>query len=115
MNIPIAVTFLNGNTVRTLVDQFNLSTYLGRLNMDDVTGIRYGKDVDPVPADIRLANVDVTRNGSDFAVKLFNRDDKQVAVINTDAVKLQEFACRILNQTTYAFDDVQHRMDGLDK
>jgi hypothetical protein len=60
------------------------------------------------PSEVRLVNVDLNRNHEDFILTLFDRNDKDVAVIHTDAVRLQEFALRVLTQTTYAFADAVH-------
>lgn len=68
---------------------------------------------DAVPT-FELHNVDIER-GRDFfnqifTINIFDKDDKKVATArNIGASKLQEFALRILQQTTYAFVD---RVEG---
>lgn len=62
------------------------------------------------PVGVRLANVDIVRmQGGTVQMKLYDRDDNAVALIEDDAVKLQEFALRILQQTTYTFADQTKR------
>lgn len=109
MDVPIAVTFRNGNTVRTLVDPQRLTVYLGNLNMDDVAGIKYGADAKP--QEFRLAQVDInqSRDRSTFDLTFFDKDDKQAGYIKSTPVKMQEFALRLLQQTSYAFQDLAER------
>ena len=49
------------------------------------------------------------RNSQDFKLSLYDNDDKKAAVVKTTAVKLQEFALRVLQQTTYSFTDAVNR------
>lgn len=111
MNIPIETTFRNGNTVRTTVDQFNLTSYLMKLDMDQVVGIKYGKDVPPLATEVRLSNTDIhqSRDRSTMDLTFFDKDDKQAAYIKSTPAKVQEFALRLLQQTTYAFEDLVNR------
>lgn len=111
MNIPIEVTFRKGSTVRTTVDQFNLPSYLMKLDMDQVTGIKYGADVPEPAVEVRLSNVDIhaSRDRTTMDLTFFDKDDKQAAYIKSTPASIQEFALRLLNQTTYAFQDLANR------
>jgi len=108
---PIEVTFRNGSTVRTLVDPDRLTVYLGNLVMDDITGIKYGGDVPEPAVEVRLSNVDIhaSRDRTTMDLTFFNKDDKQAAYIKSTPASIQEFAIRLLNQTTYAFQDLANR------
>lgn len=91
--------------VTSIVNPSEALKYMNGLLENHAADIEDWSITGNLPVEVRLANVDTVRNGMDFTVKLFNKDDKQVAVIKTDAVKLQEFAVRVLNQTTYSFTD----------
>lgn len=107
----IQVTFRNGNTVTTTVDQDRLTTYLGNLNMDDVTAIKYGAAVDAVvnAVEVKPADVDTTYRPSEdmFYMDLHTPDNKRLAFVKFDPVKWQQFAVDILQQTTYHLRDVR--------
>lgn len=107
----IQVTFRNGMTVNTTVDQFNLSTYLGNLDMDQVTAIKYGAAVDAVAMaiEVKPADVDTTYRALEdmFYMDLHTEDNKRVAFVKFDPVKWQQFAVDILQQTTYHLRDVR--------
>lgn len=107
----IEVTFRNGSTVRTVVDQFNLSTYLGNLDMDQVTAIKYGAAADAVvnAVEVKPADVDTTYRASEdmFYMDLHTTDNKRLAFVKFDPVKWQQFAVDILQQTTYHLRDVR--------
>lgn len=109
MDMPIAVTFRNGNTVRTRVAPDRLTHYLGNLVMEDVTGIKYGADA--ATQEFRLGQVDIhqSRDRSTFDLTFFDKDDKQAGYIKSTPVKVQEFALRLLQQTSYAFQDLAER------
>lgn len=63
----------------------------------------------------KLALTEVIRDGSDVTLKFFNHDDQMLLKLKDSAVNIQRFATQVLVQTNYAFEDVQHRLDGLDK
>jgi hypothetical protein len=76
--------------------------------MDQVTGIKYGVDVPTAAVEVRLSNIDLhaSRDRSTFDLTFFNKDDNQAAYIKSTPVDVQEFALRLLSQTTYAFKDL---------
>lgn len=116
--MPIAVTFRSGNTVRTMVDADRLTKYLDNLNMDDVTAIEYGdttKSSQGLAQEIKPADVDLNFHGGSFYIDMMTPDNKRIAFVKMDPVKMQEFALRILQQTTYRFEDAANRLAELEK
>ena len=55
----------------------------------------------------RLSDIDIQRGTKegDITLKIYDRDDNMVATITDTPSKLQEFALRILQQTTYRLAD----------
>lgn len=75
---------------------------------DDIRTFTISSDPIPSPVPVvRLHDIDLHRDrkSQDFDVTFFDADDQKAAVIKTTAVKLQEFALRVLQQTTYSFQD----------
>lgn len=64
---------------------------------------------------IKRPDVDVTFHGGLFHLDMHTEDGKRVTTVEYTPVQLQQFALHILQQTTYKFEDVAFRMDGLDK
>lgn len=98
----------------TRVSPERLAEYQANLGpaWDDIE--TFTVSVNPIPDavyEVALHNIDIIRDRKSNAVtlNLFNRDDKKAAVINTTAVRLQEFALRVLQQTTYSFTDAVNR------
>jgi len=56
---------------------------------------------------VRLSDIDIQRGTKegDITLKIYDRDDNMVATITDTPSKLQEFALRILQQTTYRLAD----------
>lgn len=69
----------------------------------------------PPSKEAKLGLTEVHRDGSDVTLKFFNHDDQMLLKVKESAVRIQSFAIRVLSQTSYTFEDVQHRLDGLDK
>jgi hypothetical protein len=63
-------------------------------------------DVSIVPWAVRLGGIDVHRLGDgSMQLNIHNRDDDKIAEVKASASDMQEFALRILQQTTYVLQD----------
>lgn len=58
----------------------------------------------PIQLNLKLATVNRDTDTS-MSVDFWDRDDKQVAVINASPAQLQAFALRILQQVQYNLED----------
>lgn len=124
-NQPVRITYRNGNIEHNEVDMHNLYSLLSKLDMDKVAGIEYGEAIlNAGPVEIRPSGFDYSYDKAEgvYNLNVFDTDDRKVAVAKFEPVKLQQFALNMLQQTTYRFtdtqaekDELQFRMDGLDK
>jgi uncharacterized protein YkuJ len=64
---------------------------------------------------IKRSDVDVHFHGEHFHLDMHTEDGKRVTTVKYSPVQMQQFALNILQQTQYKFEDLQHRMDSLDK
>lgn len=122
---PVRVTYRNGAVTTHEVDMFNLYSLLSTLDMDKVSGIEYGEAIlHKTPVVVRPSGFDYSYDKGEgvYNLNVFDTDDRKVAVAKFEPVKLQQFALNMLQQTTYRFtdtqaekDELQFRMDGLDK
>lgn len=107
--MTVTTHWTNGNVIQSIMDDNMVAGYIANLPADDLTSytVAVGSMTALNPAvKVRLADVDIARLSSGkVLMKLYDRSDKAVAVIEDDAVKVQEFALRVLQQTTYALAD----------
>lgn len=62
------------------------------------------------PAEVRLADIDINRIADGkIRLRLYDRDNNAVSITEDDAVKMQEFALRLIQQTTYVLADLTKR------
>ncbi len=116
----IRTTFRNGSVVNTQVDQFNLTSYLAKLDMDLVVSIEYGDVVDnpfttSKEIEIKPVDIDFRMHGEHFYLDMHTPDNKRVTTAKFTPAKFNDFGLRIMSQTNYEFRAMEQRLEGLDK
>ncbi len=118
----LTVVYKNGKTERQEVADQQVTSVFHRLNFDLIRTFHWEEETKA--AECRPSGVDFSyiKAEDSYRLAVYDTDDKPVAFVKYDPVKFQSFAVAILQQTTYHLTDVrrdrdelQHRMDGLDK
>lgn len=118
----LTVVYKNGRTTRELVDDRKVTSVFHGLNFDLIRTFHWeeetrGQEVKPGDVDFSYIKAE-----DKYLLSLHDPDNKRIAFVKYDPVKFQQFALNLIQQTTYhlrdvtqAKDELQFRMDGLDK
>ncbi len=118
----LTVVYKNGKTTRQEVADQQVTSVFHGLNFDLIRTFHWEEE--SKATECRPSGVDFgyIKAEDHYRLTLHSPDDKPVAVVKYDPVKFQQFAVHILQQTAYHLkdvrqdrDDLQFRMDGLDK
>lgn len=111
--MTVTTHWTSGNVVQTMMDDHMVASYLANLPTDTLMGytVMVGSMAAVPATEVRLSDVDIhqSRDRSTMNLTFFDRGDKRLAYINSTPVKVQEFALRLLQQTSYAFQDLANR------
>lgn len=111
--MTVTTRWTSGAVVESIMDDHMVAGYLADLPTDQLSGytVQVGS-MAVVPAkEVRLSNVDIrqSRDRSIMDLTFFDKNDKQAAFIKSTPDQIQKFALQLLQQTTYAFQDLANR------
>lgn len=94
-----------------------LPAYLANLPMEQVAHVEFGEYITGVgfATEVKRSDVDISFSADSFYLDMHKPDGKRITTVKYSPVQFQKLALDMLQQTYYRFEDLQHRMDGLDK
>lgn len=111
--MTVTTHWTNGNIIRSMMDDHMVANYIANLPAEKLTSytVTVGSMAAVPATEVRLSNVDIhqSRDRSIMDLTFFDKDDKKLVFIKSTPAKVQEFALQLLQQTTYAFQDLANR------
>lgn len=101
-----------------------LPSYLANLPMEDVVHVEFGEYITGpgFATEVKRSDVDISFSVDTFYLDMHKPDGKRITTAKYSPVQFQKLALDMLQQTYYRFEDatktledLQFRMDGLDK
>jgi hypothetical protein len=113
----IQIRWTGGRVSATRISAEDIPAYLAKLPLDEIDHLEFGEYIKGpgFATEIKRSDVDVSYQAENFYLDMHTPDGKRVTTAKYSPVQMQQFALHVLQQTYYRFEDLQHRMDGLDK